>query len=103
MANKRVLKKTITYLTEDLFTEALVCKLYVTGIHQEKLEQVMTRILNMQGEFIKRANRPDGKDNKTLVKEYYSKLKVDLRTEFDSIVQELEYLCKKGKNEEIAQ
>ncbi len=103
MANKRVLKKTITYLTEDLFTEALICKLFVTGVDQEKLDRLMTRILNMQDEFIKRASRPDGKDNKTLVKEYYNKLKVDLRTEFDSIVQELEDLCKKGKNEEIAQ
>ena len=34
----------------------------------------MARVLDMQDEFIRRANRPDGKENKKRVKEYYCKI-----------------------------
>ena len=56
----------------DLFSEALFCKLYLPGVNSEKADVVMARVLDMQDEFIRRANRPDGKENKKRVKEYYS-------------------------------
>lgn len=94
MANKRVLKKEIMYAAGELFTEVLVCKLYVPEINQEKADALMTRILDMQDNFICRAGRPDGKDNKALVKEYYKKLRSDLQTEIDSIATEIGELNK---------
>ena len=47
-----------------------------------------------QDEFIRRAGTPDAKDNKTLVKEYYRKLRVDLQTEVDAIANEIGELSK---------
>ncbi len=94
MANKRVLKKEIMYAAGELFTEVLVCKLYVPETNQEKADALMTRILDMQDNFICRAGRPDGKDNKALVKEYYKKLRSDLQTEIDSIATEIGELNK---------
>lgn len=94
MAKRRILKKYISYAAGDLFTEALVCKLYIPGVEKEKAEVVMSRILDMQDEFIRRANRPDGKENSTLVKEYYRKLMVDLQTEIDAISVEINELSK---------
>ena len=38
---------------------------------------------------------PDAKDNKTLVKEYYRKLRVDLQTEVDAIANEIGELSKR--------
>ena len=78
MASKRLLKKNIGYIAGDLFTEVL-----------------MTRILDMQDEFAKRANRPDAKENKKRVKEYYSKLIADLQAEINSIGTEIAELSKK--------
>lgn len=89
MANKRVLKKEIMYAAGELFTETLVCKLYVPDTDQEKADALMTRILNMQDDFICRAGKPDGKDNKALVKEYYKKLRADLQAEVDAIAAEI--------------
>lgn len=54
----------------------------------------MARILDMQDEFIRRANRPDGKDNPKRVKEYYRKLRADLQTEVNAIATEIGELSK---------
>ena len=94
MAKRRELKKDISYVAGELFTEALVCKLFIPGVEVEKAEAVMARILDMQDVFVRRAYRPDGKDNPALVKEYYRKLRVDLQTEVDAIATEIADLNK---------
>lgn len=94
MAKRRILKRDINYVAGDLFTEALVCKLYVPGVDVEKVDSILTRILDMQDAYVCRAGKPDGKDNKALVKEYYRKLKADLQKEIDSIAAEIGELSK---------
>ena len=94
MAKRRILKRDISYVAGDLFSEALFCKLYLPGVNSEKADVVMARVLDMQDEFIRRAGTPDAKDNKTLVKEYYRKLRVDLQTEVDAIANEIGELSK---------
>lgn len=94
MAKRRILKKDISCVAGELFSEALICKLYIPGVDQEKADVVMARILDMQDEFIRRANRPDGKDNEVLVKDYYRKLWADLREEVSAISTEIGELSK---------
>lgn len=94
MSKRRILKKDISYVAGDLFTEVLVCKLYVPNVEQDKAEALMTRILDMQDDFTRRAGRPAGKDNKMLVKEYYRKLRTDLQAEIDAIAAEINALSK---------
>ena len=55
MAKRRILKKEISYVAGELFTEALVCKLYIPGVNQEKADALMARILDMQDSYIVRA------------------------------------------------
>ena len=52
MAKRRILKKEISYVAGELFTEALVCKLYIPGVNQEKADALMARILDMQDSYI---------------------------------------------------
>lgn len=94
MAKRRILKKNIGYVAGDLFWEVLICKLYIPGVDKDEADVLMSRVLDMQDDFIRRASRPDGKDNKTLVREYYRKLSVDLQTEVDAIATEIEKLSK---------
>lgn len=94
MAKRRILKKDISYVAGDLFSEALVCMLYIPGVDSAKADVVMARILDMQDEFIRRANRPDGNGNKKRVKEYYRKLRTDLQTEINAIATEIGELSK---------
>lgn len=94
MAKRRFLKKEISYTAGDLFSETLVCALYIPGVDSEKADKVMARILDMQDEFVRRANRPDGKDNPARVKEYYRKLRADLQAEINAIATEIGELSK---------
>ena len=94
MAKRRILKRDISYVAGDLFSEALFCKLYIPGVDSDKADAVMSRILDMQDEYIRRANRPDGKDNKARVKEYYNKLLADLQAEVNAIATEIGELSK---------
>ena len=94
MAKRRILKKDISYVAGDLFLETLICMLYVPGVDSGKADVVMARILDMQDEYVRRANRPDGKDNKKRVKEYYRKLRADLQTEINAIATDIGELSK---------
>ena len=94
MAKRRILKRDISDVAGDLFSEALFCKLYLPGVNSEKADVVMARVLDMQDEFIRRANRPDGKETKKRVKEYYCKLRADLQTEINAIATEIGELSK---------
>ncbi|MCC8198314.1 MAG: hypothetical protein LIP06_06980 [Tannerellaceae bacterium] len=92
MAKRRTLKKDISYVAGDLFSEVLICAKLIPGIEIEKAETLMTRILDMHDEFIRRAHTPDGKDNTGRVKTYYTKLVSDFQTEVDAIIKEIEGL-----------
>ncbi len=78
----------------DLFTEILVYKMYIPGVDQEKADGLMTRVLDMQDNFIARISHTDGKDNKALVKAYYRKLREDFEREVDEISAEISALNK---------
>ena len=93
MANRRILKKEISYTAGNLFLETVLCKLYLPDTNAEKADTILARILDMQ-DFIGRAGRPDGKDNPKLVKAYYSKLRADLQKEIDAIAAEIGELNK---------
>ena len=60
MAKRRILKKEISQVAGELFTEALIFKLYVPQVDIENAEKLMSRILDMQDQFIGRAGSPDG-------------------------------------------
>lgn len=94
MAKRRILKKEISNVAGELFTEALVCKLYIPGANQEQADVLLTRILDMQDDYIVRAGHPDGKDNTTLVRNYYRKLREDLQKEVNDIANEIGELSK---------
>ncbi|MDL2255003.1 hypothetical protein LJC44_00190 [Parabacteroides sp. OttesenSCG-928-G06] len=96
MAKRRTLKRDISYIAGELFTEVLVAKMLAPKVDQEAADIVMVRILDMQDEFIKRAASPGGKNNAKLVKTYYKKLVADLQTEVEAIILAIEEL-NKGK------
>lgn len=93
MAKRRILKKEIGCVAGDLFAEVLVCKLFIPGVDVEKADVLMTRTLDLQDNFVRRAGHPGGKDKK-LVKSYYNKLREDLQAEIDAIGKEIETLSK---------
>ena len=93
MANRRELKKAIDYLSGDLMMETMLCTLQ-PKCDKVKIEQIMSRIVNMSEEFRERIQNPAGNANKQLVKQYYKKLREDFDAEVDEIYTELMSLNK---------
>ncbi len=94
MASVKKLKQNINYITGELFSECLFCRLYIPGVDPVKADEVLTSILKFQDEFLKRSNHPDGTKNSALVKSYYKKLAVDIKKQVDEIIQHIQSLNK---------
>lgn len=96
MASKKELKQSINEAAGELFSECLFCRLYIPNVDPRKADIILTKVLEMQNDFISRANRPDGKANKKLVKAYYKKLKENLIKKINEIGDDIEALNKEG-------
>lgn len=88
MANKRNLKKAINYIAGELFTECVVLKDFIPNTDKEKVTGVMTKVLAMQDEMLRRISHPEPGN----IKGFYKKLYQDLHTQVDAIADEISSL-----------
>ena len=75
MANKRDLKRTINYITSELFAETVAASLYNGKPSQEDVDGILSSIVMVNGDFIKRVSHPEpgikaGAYSKSLVKDF---------------------------------
>ena len=59
MANKRDLKRTINYITSELFAECVAASLYNGKPEQQDVDGILTAIVMTNTEFIKRISHPE--------------------------------------------
>ncbi len=89
MANKRELKKEINFISNELIAECLFNKLYIKNSDPQKIDELLSRIINCQDDFLRRVNTPDGKENPKLVKKYYKSLIQSFDNKIGEILKEL--------------
>jgi len=92
MASRRKLKKTIQFVTSELITDIYFRCLMSKDIEDTKIEALVIEIMALNNEFILRANRPDGKENPTLVKAYFRKLFSDWKIAMGNTIKSIESL-----------
>ena len=85
MANKRELKKSINYVASDLFQECIILKM-IKKADNAKADEVMVDILNLQNEFLARANHPQP----GAIKPYFRKLYSDFGDAVDAIIAKMQ-------------
>ncbi len=78
MASRRELKKDINYLAAEILSQAYMKLALMENVSEEKIQPVMVEAIEMRNEFVSRANHPDGKKNKKIVKSYYQALRKNL-------------------------
>lgn len=82
MANKRDLKRTINYITSELFAECAAASLYNGKPEQEDVDGILSAIIMTNTDFIKRISHPEpGMKPKTYFK--------DLITQFNKQTSEI--------------
>ena len=92
MANKRLLKKEINYVIDELITDCIVCDAFVSGKECQKIYKLVGDLFAMKAYFLSRVNKTDGKDNHKLVKNYYKSLVANFDKKIGEIIAELEKL-----------
>lgn len=59
MANKRQLKRTINYVTSELFAEAMAAVIYSTKANKEEGDSILASVILMRDDFISRVSHPE--------------------------------------------
>ncbi|MGQ1787529.1 MULTISPECIES: hypothetical protein [unclassified Saccharicrinis] len=90
MANIKELKKDINYLASEIVTQGYLKLTLMENVKEEDLTPILTEAIEMRNEFVARANHPDGKHNKKLVKKYYTKLRSDLMTKSLELLEKIQ-------------
>jgi gas vesicle protein len=72
-----------------LYVDCLFYKIFVVDADKETADQVITHIIEVQNELLKRVNVNEGKDVKGRVKSYYKKLRDDIQEQTNTIAKEI--------------
>lgn len=90
MANKRELKRTINYITSDLFAECVAASLYNGKPDKEDVDGILTTIVATNSDFIKRVSHPEPGMKQT---DYYKKLIADFNLQTNEIINQISNLA----------
>ena len=90
MASRRDLKRDISYVIGDIFTECLIYKELVPGTDKNAAEKLIVDLLRIDNEFITRISHTEpGK-----AKEYYRTLVKDFQKQITEVIDKLTKLKK---------
>lgn len=92
MASRRKLKKTIKFVSSELITDIYFRCLVSKNIEDQKVDNLVVNIMELNREYLLRVNCPDGKDNPKLVKSYFRKLFADWQVAMEKVIKEIEAL-----------
>ena len=84
MANRKELKKNVNYIAGELFAECLINS-KAEKADKKKADEILTRILLMQDEFINRISHTEPGN----VKGFYKKFRSDFNAKVDEIIDEI--------------
>lgn len=85
MAKRRNLKKQINLICGELFAEVVAATLYTPGINKDAADDVMTSILKLQDEMLRRVCHTQPGN----VKVFYKKLRQDMDSHVDEIFDQI--------------
>lgn len=85
MANRRKLKKQINLICGELFAEVVSMKLYHPGVSNEASDDIMTSILKLQDEMLRRVSHTQPGN----VKGFYKKLCQDMDSNVEEIFDQI--------------
>ena len=86
MAKKRELKRSIDYVCSDLFAEAVAAALYGKKINKENLDALLTMILSIHSDFIRRISHPEPGLS---AKAYYKAIINDFNTQINEVIDHI--------------
>jgi hypothetical protein len=93
MAKLRNLKKDIDYLISEVLSDCYTLA-YLYPDKKEKTMEIIGNAVNFRNEMFERSNKPNGKNDKKLVKDHYKSINKDLLTGVDEFFKKISELSK---------
>jgi hypothetical protein len=90
MASRKELKKSIHNISDELISECLTYRHYHPDVPEQKIDEIISLIITHRNEYLARANKPDGKDSRELVKKHYRAIFEDIRNKTIPLLDQLE-------------
>lgn len=90
MANKRDLKRTINYITSELFAECVAASLYNGDTKQADVDGILSAIVMLNTDFIKRVSHPEPGVKPML---YFKNLITDFNKQSSEIIDQITNLA----------
>lgn len=92
MSSRRNLKKQIHESMELLYTDCVLYKVFTRNPDIAKADELISRIADVHIDLISRVNITEGRDVESRIKNYYKKLKEDLKNRVDELGREIQKL-----------
>lgn len=92
MSSRRNLKKQIHESMELLYTDCVLYKVFMKDPDIAKADELISRIADVHSDLISRVNITEGKDVESRIKNYYKKLREDLKSRIDELGHEIQKL-----------
>ena len=89
MANRKTLKKQIRAILGQLMDECIICNLVLPKFDNNTLDSFAGRIIEINDEFIARANHPEGTKDPKRVKLYYNTLIQDFNKATLALIEDM--------------
>lgn len=86
MANKRDLKRTINYITSELFAECVAASLYNGKPDQNEVDGILSAIVMTNTDFIKRVSHPEPGLKQGA---YYKQLIIDFNKQTSELIDQI--------------
>lgn len=86
MANKRDLKRTINYITSELFAECVAASLYNGKPDQNEVDGILSAIVMTNTDFIKRVSHPEPGLRQSA---YYKQLIIDFNKQTSELIDQI--------------
>ena len=94
MAKLRNLKKDIDYLVSEVLSDCYTL-IYLYPEKKEDALGIINNAVDFRNQIFERANKPDGKADKKLVKIHYKSVNSDMLAGVDSLFKQISELTKK--------
>lgn len=86
MANKRDLKRTINYITSELFAECVAASLYNGKNASADVDGILSSVVMIHNDFISRVSHPEPGISQ---KQYYKKLTVEFNKQASEVIDQI--------------
>lgn len=99
MASIRNIKKDLTYLVNEVISDASIALYFQPADRREALFAIINKAAELNNSLLDRINRPAEKHNRSLVRKHYAQIRREMNEGVENLFAELSQACKTAKAE----